>query len=263
MKNILLTGATDGIGLETAKTLVQEGHRLLLHGRSVDKLAQVRAMLLAHTPEAQIELYTADFSQLQDVRDMAEAIKAKHTRLDVLINNAGVFVLDAKAQRTASGLDKRFMVNTVAPYVLTKALLPLLHKESRVVNLGSAAQAPVDFAALAEGHSLSQDMAYAQSKLALIMWTMFMAEQHPEGPVFIAVNPKSFLGSKMVREAYGKQGYNLGIGADILRQAALDAAFATANGKYFDNDYEEFREPHPFALSHAHRSALIKLLDTF
>ncbi len=263
MKNILITGCTDGIGREAAKLFAKTGHMLLLHGRSLEKLQRVKKELLKINESARVELFVADFSILSEVKKLAKNIAKKYKSLDVIINNAGVFVVDNSLLKTGDNLDVRFAVNTIAPYVLTKMLLPNLHNESRVVNLASAAQDNVNFETLKAYQRLAPDQAYAQSKLALIMWSMQMANNHPQGPVFIAINPKSFLGSKMVWEAYGRDGYDLSIGADILYKAALSDEFANANGMYFDNDYGTFSQPHPFALSEENRIKLVNILDDF
>jgi NAD(P)-dependent dehydrogenase (short-subunit alcohol dehydrogenase family) len=123
----------------------------------------------------------------------------------------------------------------------------MLGRTGRVVNLSSAAQAPLDPGALAGPSPLPDGTVYAQSKLALTMWTFHMASQN-DGLVIVAVNPKSFLGSKMVKEAYGVEGADLRIGADILCRAALSDEFADASGEYFDNDIGQFASPHPDAL---------------
>lgn len=261
-KTILLTGATDGIGLETATMLADKGHTLLLHGRSQEKLTQMKAKLEANHPTADITVFQADFSDLSQVRRMAQEVQGKVSSLDVLINNAGVFVVDER-KPTVDGLDIRFAVNTVAPYVLTKALLPLMDETGRVVNLSSAAQAPVDLAALSSGRVLEHSQAYAQSKLALILWGLEVANLHPPGPSVLAVNPKSFLGSKMVRKAYGRQGYDLKIGGELLVNAALSPAFAQVNGQYFDNDAGVFAQPHPQAKDVEHRRRLVEILEQY
>ncbi len=247
-KTILITGATDGIGLETAKMLGSMGHNLLLHGRRQTKLDNVERTLSEIMGGGRVESCVADLSRMADVAALAKAVAEKHARLDVLINNAGVF--KAPDPITPDGLDVRFAVNTIAPYLLTKRLLPLIESAGRVINLSSAAQAPVDPEALVGRVKLAEGMAYAQSKLAITMWSRRMAESlKGGGPAIIAVNPGSMLGSKMVKQAYGVAGGDLRIGAEILARAALSDEFGDAAGKYFDNDKGRFASPHADALN--------------
>jgi len=245
-KAILLTGATDGIGFETAKLLVTEGHDLLIHGRSLEKLANVKEQLLALNSDAIVDAFSADLSSLSQVAKLAKAINSKYSKIDVLINNAGV--LKTPNPINDQGLDTRFVVNTIAPYLLTKLLRLQLASDARVVNLSSAAQASVDIAALQGQRALDDMQAYAQSKLAITMWTNQMAND-PDMPVMIALNPGSLLASKMVKEHFGVAGSDLSIGASIIVRAALSDEFATASGRYFDNDIKQFSDPHPDALS--------------
>lgn len=191
---------------------------------------------------------------------LASAIGEEHSRLDVLINNAGVFKIPNPL--TADGFDLRFIVNTVAPYLLTNRLLPLMSPEGRVINLSSAAQAAVSLEALAGKVRLDDNEAYAQSKLALTMWTFHLAQSlGDEGPTIVAVNPASFLASKMVKDAYGVQGNDLGVGADILVRAALSEEFAGASGRYFDNDSGQFAPPHPDALDARKNERLVQAIE--
>ncbi|MEM9771887.1 MAG: SDR family NAD(P)-dependent oxidoreductase [Cyanobacteria bacterium P01_D01_bin.73] len=245
-KTILLTGATDGIGLETAKLLVAQGHQVLLHGRNPAKLAKVAEDLAA---QGTIETYVADLSDLAEVKTLAASVAAKHRQLDVLINNAGV--LKTSTPVTKDGLDIRFVVNAIAPYLLTQKLLPLMDNTGRVINVSSAAQSPVDLQALTGQRPLTEDFAaYAQSKLAIMMWSRSLAiSLQDNGPIVVSVNPGSLLGSKMVREGFGMAGKDLSIGAEILFRAALSDEFATASGKYFDNDSGRFAPPHADALN--------------
>ena len=261
-KTILVTGATDGIGLETAKMLVSMGHTVLLHGRNRSKLASVENEITDPAASGRCESYVVDLSRLADVDKFGRAVAERHRKLDVLINNAGVFVTPEII--TADGLDVRFAVNTVAPYLLTKRLLPIMNAKGRVVNLSSAAQASVDPDALAGRRRLSSDSAaYAQSKLALTMWSRELADSvGDDNPVIVAVNPGSMLGSKMVQQAYGVQGGDLRIGAEILCRAALADEFATASGQYFDNDIGRFANPHGDALNPQKRKEIVSLIET-
>ena len=259
-KTILITGSTDGIGLETAKMLVSQGHRVLLHGRNPQKLEAAEQSLAALSGEGSIESYIADLSRLADVELLAQAVSEKHTKLDVLINNAGVY--NASDSVTPDGLDIRFAVNAIAPYLLTKRLLPLLGTSGRVINLSSAAQSPVNPQALVGQVSLSDGAAYAQSKLALTIWSRSLALALKEnGPAIIAVNPGSLLGSKMVKEAFGIAGGDIRIGAEILIRAALTDEFAAASGQYFDNDKGQFAPPHPDVLDERKNQEIVRMIE--
>ncbi|MEL7468740.1 MAG: SDR family NAD(P)-dependent oxidoreductase [Pseudomonadota bacterium] len=252
-KTILITGATDGIGLETAKALSASGHRILLHGRSAQKLdAAAQALTGSGGP---VETFLADFSVLSSVAEFAQAIFERSAPLDVVINNAGV--LKAPEAITQDGLDIRFAVNLFAPVLLMRRLLPVLSPTGRIVNLSSAAQSPVSIAALTGTSSLAEMEAYAQSKLALTIWSQELAQDLPDGQLSVAVNPGSLLGSKMVREGFGVSGGDLQVGVDVLTRAALSDEFAAANGQYFDNDSHRFAPPHPWAKNAQNRAGVM------
>ena len=258
---ILITGSTDGIGLETARMLVSQGHNVLLHGRNPAKLEQVERSLSALPNGGQVVSYVSDLSRMADVETLAKAVAEKQAKLDVLINNAGVY--KAPESITQDGLDVRFAVNTIAPYLLTQRLLPLLGASGRVVNVSSAAQSPVDSQAMAGRGKLSDGTAYAQSKLAITMWSRSMALAiEDDGPAIIAVNPGSMLGSKMVKQAFGVDGGDLRIGAEILCLAALSDEFATASGRYFDNDAGRFAAPHPDALNPQKSEKIVRVIES-
>lgn len=259
-KTILITGATDGIGLETAKMMAPEGHTLLLHGRNPDKLVTAAETVSRIKGVGRIKTYRADLSVLPEVKSLADEITADFRSIDVLINNAGVFKMSNPL--TKDGYDARFIVNVVAPYILTKALLPMLGSNGRVVNLSSAAQASVNVQGFVNKRAFSDGDAYAQSKLALTMWSFEMAKElGANGPMIVAVNPASFLGSKMVKEAYGRAGQDLRIGADILTRAALSDEFVDASGRYYDNDRKSFAQPHPDALDSVKNKRLIETIE--
>ncbi|MEM1007186.1 MAG: SDR family NAD(P)-dependent oxidoreductase [Pseudomonadota bacterium] len=254
-KTILITGSTDGIGLLTARKLAASGHTVLLHGRNQAKLDAAAAEI-----DGNVDTFSADLSQMTAVKQLAADIRARYDRLDVLINNAGV--LKAPCPVLDNGLDIRFVVNTFAPYLLTELLLPIIPKDGRVVNLSSAAQARVDTAAMQGGQVLGDMDAYAQSKLAITIWTREWARSLQDGPVMVAVNPGSLLASKMVKEGFGVAGHDLSIGADILIEASLGDRFADASGAYFDNDSGAFANPHAAALDETHAADVMNAVQS-
>lgn len=258
-KTILITGSTDGIGLETAKMLVAKGHHVVLHGRNPSKLETAQRVLAGLPGGGRVASHVADLSRMDAVEALAKVVADQHATLDVLINNAGIF---APGSVTPDGLDVRFAVNTIAPYLLTQRLLPLLGKTGRVINLSSAAQAPVDPRALAGSVTLSDGEAYAQSKLALTMWSRTLAlSLAGAGPAILAVNPGSMLGSKMVKDAFGVEGGDIRIGADILTRLALTEDSAEASGQYFDNDAGRFAPPHPDARDPRKCDAIVQAIE--
>ncbi|NEN89059.1 MAG: SDR family NAD(P)-dependent oxidoreductase [Okeania sp. SIO3H1] len=260
-KTILITGSTDGIGLETAKMLTSLGHHVLLHGRNPKKLEQVQKMLLELKDGGPVEIYVADLSLMDNVEVLAKTVMEKHSKLDVLINNAGVYKTPEPI--TQDGLDIRFAVNTIAPYLLTQRLLSLLGTSGRVINLSSAAQSTVQAEALAGRVKLSDGAAYAQSKLALTMWSRSLAVSlENNAPMIVAINPGSMLGSKMVKQAFGVAGGDIRIGAEILTRVALTDEFQTASGKYFDNDLGQFASPHPDALDIRKCQEIVRVIET-
>lgn len=238
-KTILLTGATDGIGYETAKKLIELGHHLIIHGRSSEKLANTKKQLLALSDQVKVDTYIADLSNLDAVKKFAAEIIENYQKIDVLINNAGVF--KTNQTKNAQGLDVRFVVNTIAPFYLSNALAPLLGENGRVVNLSSAAQSPVNMSALMGKLDLDHMQAYSQSKLAIRLWSESFTKIEGN-PICISVNPGSLLASKMVKEGFGIPGSDLSIGANIITKIALSPSMRKHNGQYFDNDQGHFHE---------------------
>lgn len=256
-KVILITGATDGIGFLTAQMLANAGHRVLLHGRSEEKLLDAQQKI-AEQAGSEPETYRADLSNFDDVDKLASEVRNNHNKLDVLINNAGV--LKTNTPLTSDGLDTRIVVNCLAPYRLTKQLLPLMSTDARILNLASAAQAPVDIDALTGKRRLDDMSAYAQSKLAIILWSFDLAQQE-NTPVVIAVNPGSLLGTKMVKEGFGTSGNDVNIGADILCELALDEKHHNASGRYFDNDKGSFGQPAIDASTEKNLAAIMRTIN--
>jgi len=237
-KTILITGSTDGIGKLAAIKLAKEGHEIYLHGRNSEKLSKVIAEVKSLSGNDGVKGLEADFSDLDALNKMGEQVNSELSKLDVLINNAGVF--KSSLEQTKEGWDIRFVVNYFAPYLLTIALIPLLKKGkgARVINLSSAAQASVSLEALAGNQSISAQAAYAQSKLALTMWSFFLAKAEPDLLV-TAVNPGSLLNTNMVKEAYGHFWSSADKGGNVLYELAVSDEYEGISGKYFDNDKGE------------------------
>ncbi|MCL5267867.1 MAG: SDR family NAD(P)-dependent oxidoreductase [Bacteroidetes bacterium] len=176
-KVILITGSTDGLGKLVAQRLAAKGATLLLHGRSPDKgLATLDEIhRLANNVRAQY--YNADLSSLKEVRELGEKIIADQKRLDVLINNAGIGGGprgNSKRELSKDGIELRFAVNYLSHFLLTYQLLPLLRASapSRIINVSSIGQYPLDFKNLMLEKKYESFRAYRQSKLAQIMFTM-------------------------------------------------------------------------------------------
>lgn len=255
-KTILITGSTDGIGKRAALKLAADGHTLFMHGRQPEKLAAAVSEIESTTKNENIRGFTADLSDLDAVRQMADQIKKDLPKIDVLINNAGIF--KSAGSHNPNGLDIRYVVNYIAPFILTERLIPLIKQgtDPRIINLSSAAQASVSHAALSGKAALSQQEAYAQSKLALTMYSFHLAEMLPDIDI-IAVNPGSLLNTKMVAEAYGRHMSSAEKGADILYDLAVSERYKGITGKYFDNDQGCFASAHPDAYNQTKIDQLI------
>ncbi|MEO0747170.1 MAG: SDR family NAD(P)-dependent oxidoreductase [Pseudomonadota bacterium] len=243
-KTVLITGATDGIGFEAAKDFAAKGHKVLLHGRSAEKMNAALGQV-----GAEAEGYLADLSLLDATRVMASEIASKHDRIDVLINNAGVL---KTSQPVVDGMDIRLIVNTLAPYVLAQALLPIMPQEGRILNLSSAAQARMDVSAMTSGRTMDDMAAYSQSKLGITIWSQEMAQTLPDGPAVIAVNPGSLLATNMVRQGFGIAGNDISIGSGILVELALGEGYDAHSGQYWDNDAGRFGPPNAAAKDPGH-----------
>ncbi len=239
-KTILVTGSTDGIGRGTARELARRGARILLHGRTAERAAAVRDEIASATGNDRLETYVADFACLEAVRRLAAEVSARHDRLHVLLNNAGIGTGPRGAQRrevSADGYELRLQVNHLAPLLLSSLLLPLLRAgaPARIVNVASVGQVPIDFADLMLERAYDGLRAYRQSKLAMIMATFELAARlDPREVTVNALHPGTLLATKMVREGFGTpQGpVKLGIEAEVHLAASPDVA--GISGQYFD-----------------------------
>lgn len=260
-KTILVTGSTDGIGKLVAKQFAAEGHQVIIHGRNSGKTDKVISEIKSLHKDASLLKTVADFSDLSQVSILGDQLKKEISVIDVLINNAGVF--KSPDPITKDKLDVRFVVNYLAHVVLTNVLMPLLSRSTqpRIISLSSAAQASVSFDALAGKEDLPAQSAYAQSKLALTMWSNYLSQKLSTATV-IAVNPGSLLNTRMAQEAYGQYWSSADKGSKILYQLALSEKHKNDSGKYFDNDKGSFSEAHADAYNQLKISSLIDFTNS-
>ncbi|PKH87524.1 SDR family NAD(P)-dependent oxidoreductase [Colwellia sp. Bg11-28] len=238
-KTVLITGSTDGVGRITAEKLALRGATVLIHGRSINKINDTVESIKETTGNVQVYGYHADLSALVQIRHLAEEILSDHPKLDVLINNAGVGPGPSEKQfmRTISeeGYELRFAVNYLATAMLCELLLPALTlTQGRIINIASAAQRPLKFDDLMMKNAFNASSAYAQSKLAVVMFSTFFAEQiRDEGITINALDPGSFLNTRMVQQAYG--GSNNSPESGALAQLFLACApeLNGVTGQYF------------------------------
>jgi NAD(P)-dependent dehydrogenase (short-subunit alcohol dehydrogenase family) len=203
-KTVLITGSTDGVGRYVAAKLAAAGAKVLIHGRD-----QARARTLADEISGQGHgdpiFYQADLSSLAGARRLAEAVLAGHQRLDLFISNAGIGSRTSGAERqtSADGHELRFAVNYLSGFLLARLLLPLLKASApaRIVNVASLGQHPLDFDDVMITKGYSGARAYAQSKLAQIMFTIDLAQElRGAGVTVNALHPATYMNTTMVRE---------------------------------------------------------------
>jgi NAD(P)-dependent dehydrogenase (short-subunit alcohol dehydrogenase family) len=242
-KIVLITGATDGIGKLAAIKLAKEGHAIYIHGRNQEKLVSTISEIKEKSSNENVKGFVADFSDLDSVRQMAQQIKGDLTKIDVLINNAGVY--KSSISQNKDGLDIRFVVNYFAPYLLTNEIMSLLNRgsEPRIINVSSAAQSSISYEVLLGKEKRSEGDTYAQSKLALTMWSFYLAKTLKNIDV-VSVNPGSLLNTKMVKEAFGNYWSSADKGADILYDLAISEDYKGVTGKYYNNDENSFEKAH-------------------
>ena len=212
---------------------------MLLHGRSPERLEATLEELRKETGGEKLDFYVTDLSSLGEVRGLAEQVLSEHEHLDVLINNAGVIV--QRREESVDGFELTFAVNHLSHFLLTGLLLPLLRDSSpsRIVNVASAAQRPIDFddPMLERGYDAMR--AYSQSKLAQVAFTFELAERlRGTGVTANALHPASLMDTKMVRDAIGYAMSTVEEGAEAVVRLAASPEVEGVTGSYFDGTRE-------------------------
>lgn len=245
-KVFLVTGATEGIGKATVLELAKRGATLVLVGRSKEKSERLLAELKEASGNGQIDILLGDLSKIADVRAVADAFRAKHDRLDVLVNNAGAIFLDHGL--SADGIERTFALNHLGYFLLATRLFDLLQKTpgARVVSTASDAHrmGKLDLATVAKRDGRAGFSAYADSKLANILFTRELARRlAPSGATANCMHPglvRSGFGAnngpvvafmaKTIGSLFGRTAEK---GAETLLWLATSSDAAKFNGEYF------------------------------
>jgi len=229
-KKILITGATDGLGKLVAKHLVAQGAVVLLHGRNPKK---GKALVVELSKVGEVEYYNADYSSLKEVKNMSEVILKDHDQIDILINNVGIGKGKIQVRELSQdGIELRFEVNYLSHVLLTENLLPLLPENTAsIINVASIGQELIDFSNLMLEKGYEGFFAYKQSKTALIMYTIELANRLKSRGIKVnAIHPASLMNTKMVTEEWDYSLTTVEEGADAVESLL----FTPKTGEYFD-----------------------------
>ena len=238
-QTILVTGATDGLGRALARELAARGATVLLHGRSKQRLEDTRRELIEATGSDRLRTYLADFASLEQVRRLAREVAGDQPRLDALVNNAGI-AGGGPRQESADGIELRFAVNYLAPFLLTELLLPLLRRSApaRIVNVASVGQVPIDFDDVMLERGYEPLRAYRQSKLAQVMYTFELAQRlRAAGETGVTVNalhPATLMDTKMALDSFGYSMSTVQDGVEATLRLVVDPELEGVSGRYFD-----------------------------
>jgi NAD(P)-dependent dehydrogenase (short-subunit alcohol dehydrogenase family) len=253
-RTIVITGATDGLGKALATELAPGGGRLILQGRNEEK-GQALIEQLRPRATGALEWHRADLSSLDQVRELAQSL-LDEDRIDVLVNNAGIGTTaegaaergDGDREESLDGYELRFAVNYLAPFLLTRMLLPLIERSApaRIVNVTSAGQAPIDFDDVMLERHYDGIQAYGQSKVALVMLTFDLAEElEGSGVTANCLHPGTFMPTNMVRRAGVEPVTPLEDGVKATMRLIASPELDGVNGHYFNGTGES--APHPQA----------------
>lgn len=239
-KTVLVTGSTDGIGMQTALGLARMGLKVLVHGRSPEKGKAVLKEISKVSGKNDLELFIADLSSQKQVRNLADEVQKNHDRLDVLINNAGIF--EKERRLTEDGIEATFAVNYLAPFLLTNLLMDLLKRSapSRIINVASIAHRSafitIDLNNLQGERYYDGYDAYASSKLCIILFTYELSRRLESSEVTANCLHPGVIKTKLLRKGFGDYpGETPEKGARTSIYLASSPGVEGLSGKYFEN----------------------------
>ncbi len=235
-RTALVTGSTDGLGREIAGRLGALGALVIVHGRNRERGEAVVGEIRKQGPGDAV-FYRADLASLAEVRTLADTILKNHNRLDLLINNAGIGGGGSGRSTSADGYELVFAVNYLSHFLLTQRLLPLLERSApaRIISVSSLAQTPVNFDDVMMTRDFNPGRAYAQSKLAQVLFTVELAGKVDPGRVTVnSLHPAAFMDTNMVRQGGIEPRATVDEGADAVMQLAVSPALAGRTGLFFN-----------------------------
>ncbi len=232
---VLVTGSTDGLGHEVALRIAALGAHVIVHGRNVERGQGVVAEI-ERDGRGSARFYRADLASLAEVRGLAAAILRDYDRLDILINNAGIGSASPNGREVSrDGHELRFAVNYLSGFLLTHLLMDRLvaSAPARIINVSSLAQTPIDFDDPMLEHGYTGGRAYAQSKLAQILFSFDLAEALADRNVFVGVlHPATYMNTTMVARAGVEPRTTVAEGAEAVMQ--LVTSTDLASGQFFN-----------------------------
>ena len=217
---VLVTGSTGGLGREVARRLASAGAHVIVHGRNRERGTSL-VEEIEREGHGSARFYAADLASFKQVRAFGEAILRDYDRLDALVNNAGFGSAPDERLLSEDGHEFRFQVNYLSGFLLTRMLMPRLLESapSRIVNVSSLAQRSIDFDDVMIENDFSGRRAYAQSKLAQVMFTFDLAEElEGTGVMVNSLHPATYMDTGMVRRLGVTPRATVGEGADAVMQ---------------------------------------------
>jgi retinol dehydrogenase 14 len=238
MKNkiILITGSTDGIGKQTALDLAEMDASVIVHGRDPERTMNVAAEIKEYTGNPSVDFIVADLSSLEEVKTLSYQLHEKYDRLDVLINNAGVYMKQRELSK--DGFEMTFAVNHLAHFFLTYLLMDLIQKSahSRIINVASMAHAQeMDFDNLQAEIFFDGYTAYSLSKLCNIIFTYELARRLDGTSITANCLHPGVIRTKLLRVGWGVGGDSLESGSRTSVYLASSPEVEKVTGRYFAN----------------------------